>query len=174
MAIRHLKYIATHRQNDNDERSVDFFKTWNEYKNGFGSVAGGFWLGNDKVHELTKRQDLMIRFDLEDWNGIRFYAEYAKIYIDDVSKKYRAHVGSYSGTTGDAFTYVNTYKFSTKYHDNDASSGTCASAYHGARWYVDCHSFNLNERQWSSGTICTYTPVGFISWTPYSHFERQR
>ena len=35
--------------------SVDFSITWADYKFGFGSLKNEFWLGNEKIHRLTKR-----------------------------------------------------------------------------------------------------------------------
>ena len=126
--------------------SVDFYKTWNEYKNGFGDLRGEFWLGNDKIHELTKRQDMIIRFDLEDVNGVKAYAEYAHFYIDSESKQYMVHVSSYSGTAGDSFGPHHGYKFSTKDRDYDVYPRSCARAFHGGWWYYNCHKSNLNGR----------------------------
>ena len=134
---------------------VDFYKTWNDCKSGFGNVAGEFWLGNDKINELTKRQDMMIRFDLEDVNGVKAYAEYGNFYIDYESKQYMVHVSSYSGTAGDSFSYVNGNKFSTKDRDNDLNPGNCATLYHGAWWYFSCHESNLNGR-YLNGTHSSY------------------
>ena len=31
-----------------------FDRTWNEFKNGFRDAAGNYWLGNDRIHMLTK------------------------------------------------------------------------------------------------------------------------
>ena len=127
--------------------SVDFYKTWNEYKNGFGSVTGEFWLGNDKIRELTKRKDMMIRFDLEDKKGDKAYAEYRLFYIEDESKKYKLHVGWISGgTAGDSFFWHNGWAFSTKDQDNDGYYRHCSHIYRGAWWYYYCHYSCLNGR----------------------------
>ena len=41
-----------------------------------GNIENEFWLGNDKIHRLTKRKNMMIhRFDLEDFNWNRALAE---------------------------------------------------------------------------------------------------
>lgn len=33
--------------------STAFDKSWAEFKGGFGDVGGNYWLGNDKISELT-------------------------------------------------------------------------------------------------------------------------
>jgi hypothetical protein len=33
--------------------SEDFYRNWDEYKNGFGNTTGGYWLGLENMHYLT-------------------------------------------------------------------------------------------------------------------------
>ena len=118
--------------------SVDFFKNWVDYKLGFGNVHKEFWLGNEKIHRLTKRRNMMIRFDLEDVNGNKVYAEYKMFYIDGEDANYKVHVSTYSGTA-DSFSNTNGMQFGTIDRDNDRyPEGSCASVYHGAWWYGIC------------------------------------
>ncbi|XP_065056473.1 uncharacterized protein LOC135684750 [Rhopilema esculentum] len=126
--------------------SVDFFQNWELYKAGFGVLAKEFWLGNENIHRLTKQKDMMIRFDLEDVDGKRVFAEYSTFYIDGQEKQYTLHVSSYSGTAGDSFSGHNGQRFSTKDKDNDIWGKNCATEFHGAWWYGQCHSSNLNGK----------------------------
>lgn len=56
--------------------SVDFNRTWNEYKEGFGDLHGEFWLGNENIHKMTNQGDYSLRIDLEDWNNKHKHAFY--------------------------------------------------------------------------------------------------
>ena len=55
--------------------SVDFYRDWSSYKNGFGDLHGEFWLGNDNLHRLTAAGSVSLRVDLEDFEGNITYAE---------------------------------------------------------------------------------------------------
>lgn len=76
--------------------SVDFDRVWKDYKQGFGSLSGEFWLGLDKVHRLTKEQS-KLRVELEDFNGQTAYAEYDLFGVADEGNKYRLTLGTYAG-----------------------------------------------------------------------------
>ena len=118
--------------------SVDFFKNWIDYKFGFGSVENEFWLGNEKIHRLTERKNMMIRFDLE-VAGNKMYVEYKTFHIDGENDNYRLHISSYSGKYEDALSDNNGMHFSTKDRDNDKwSGGSCAEKEHGGWWYNAC------------------------------------
>ena len=82
--------------------SVDFYRGWESYKNGFGNLSGEFWLGNDNIHRLTDSDDVMFRVDLEDFEGNITYAEYTTFKVADEADKYRLLIGGYNGTAGDS------------------------------------------------------------------------
>ena len=77
--------------------SVDFYRGWADYKQGFGNLNGEFWLGLDKMHRLTKEGKKRIRVDLEDIEGNTAYAEYDMIIVASERAKYRLSLGTYSG-----------------------------------------------------------------------------
>ena len=130
--------------------SVDFYRTWIEYKNGFGNLQGEFWLGNDNIHRLTKGGRMQLRFDLEDFDGRVAYAEYSTFSIENEDAQYKVHdIGSYSGTAGDSFLRGkgHLFRFTTKDKDYDTEpSKNCAQFYKGAWWYSNCHTSNLNGK----------------------------
>ena len=57
------------------DKSVDFYLGWDDYKKGFGNLAANVWLGLDKIHRLTNSTRNRIRVELEDWVGNSAYAE---------------------------------------------------------------------------------------------------
>ena len=76
--------------------SVDFFRGWADYKNGFGNLNGEFWLGLDKINRLTKTKS-KLRVDLEDTTGKTAYAEYDMFAVTSERTKYQLSLGTYSG-----------------------------------------------------------------------------
>ena len=80
--------------------SVDFYLGWESYKNGFGELNGEFWLGNDNLHRLTAADDVILRVELEYFEGQKVYAEYTSFKVADAADKYKLLIARYSGTAG--------------------------------------------------------------------------
>ena len=85
--------------------SIDFYLDWESYKNGFGDLNGEFWLGNDNLHRLTATDDVVLRVDLEDFDGNKTYAEYTTFKVAGEADNYRLLIGGYSGTAGESLIY---------------------------------------------------------------------
>ncbi|XP_052069118.1 ryncolin-1-like [Mytilus californianus] len=133
--------------------TTDFFRRWEEYENGFGNLEAEFWLGNQKINELTSKGLHELRVDLTDFEGNTGYAKYSKFSVGNVSTKYKLEVGGYSGDLGDKLQYNNRMRFTTKDRDNDADPGNCANQRNGAWWYKYCTYVNLNGRYVQGGQI---------------------
>ena len=64
------------RRGDFGEPRENFVRGWDDYKLGFGNLNGEFWLGNEKIHQLTKCGDMRLRVQLETHFGGTAWAEY--------------------------------------------------------------------------------------------------
>ena len=75
--------------------SVDFNRTWNEYKHGFGNLVGEFWLGLDKINRLTQNKTKnMLRVDLGVTTRQTVHAEYEWFGIGNGTTDYRLYIGN--------------------------------------------------------------------------------
>nr|BAB60707.1 ficolin 4 [Halocynthia roretzi] len=145
--------------------SVDFYRGWNEYVNGFGENDKEFWLGLETIHQLTKNGNYELRVDIGDWEGERRYAQYGTFSISGSNDNYRLTVGDYSGTAGDSLIgHHNGQQFSTKDQDNDGNSGNCAVSYTGAWWYQSCYNSNLNGVYHVGGTGANDKNIAWWQW----------
>ena len=95
---------------------MDFYRTWDEYKIGFGDLKREFWLGNDNLHLLTKNQDQKVKIKLVSSDGEVAFADYDLLWIEDEIGKYRLHTGNY---TGDPVPGKYMYLFSQHIHHDD-------------------------------------------------------
>ncbi|XP_052873620.1 LOW QUALITY PROTEIN: ficolin-2-like [Anopheles cruzii] len=135
--------------------STNFYRNWKEYKNGFGQLEGEFWLGLDRIHQLTTSKPHELVILLEDFDGNKTYAKYNRFEIGGESELYALKtITGFSGTAGDSmFSFAGEslpsaagMKFSTLDSDNDIWPKSCAVTYTGAWWYSNCHKANLNGR----------------------------
>uniref|UniRef100_K1PLI4 Angiopoietin-4 n=1 Tax=Magallana gigas TaxID=29159 RepID=K1PLI4_MAGGI len=86
--------------------STDFYRTWKEYKEGFGTPSRNYWIGNDVIHQLTKTSPQKLRFVLQRYSGEKGQAEYSKFAVGDENSKYKLTVSGYSGTIETQMIYL--------------------------------------------------------------------
>uniref|UniRef100_A0A5F9CCH1 Tenascin-N n=1 Tax=Oryctolagus cuniculus TaxID=9986 RepID=A0A5F9CCH1_RABIT len=145
---------------------LDFFKRWRSYVEGFGDPMQEFWIGLDKLHNLTTGTPTRyeVRVDLQTLNESA-YAVYDFFQVASSKERYKLTVGKYRGTAGDALTYHNGWKFTTFDRDNDIALSNCALTHHGGWWYKNCHLANPNgkygETKHSEG----------VNWEPWKGHE---
>lgn len=124
--------------------SVDFYRGWNDYVNGFGDKQREFWLGLERMHQMTKNGNYELRIDLIRSDGVQQYAKYGSFSIGPGTDYYRLSVSGYSGTATDQLSYSTNMQFTTKENDRDPWGRNCAVDRIGAWWYKECTFSNLN------------------------------
>ncbi|XP_063415919.1 fibrinogen C domain-containing protein 1-like [Mytilus trossulus] len=130
--------------------STDFYRNWDDYRIGFGLVAGEHWLGNNYIHAITRQRSYKVRFDLEDFEGRTKYAIYTVFSINNEGTNYTLSIEGFSGTAGDSMKLDdgisnNGMMFSTRDRENDLLEGKdCAARKGGAWWYNHCTGANIN------------------------------
>ncbi|XP_056001820.1 angiopoietin-1-like [Ostrea edulis] len=145
--------------------SLDFNRNWTDYKNGFGSPIGEYWIGNEIIYELTKNHTSFLHVTIMLTNGTSLFQQYETFSIGNEQDNYRLYlVGNSSGTLGDRMINVpsgdklNGMKFSTKDRDNDRHHGSCADSHFGGWWYNSCHDAYLNGLYGSSSWMQPWYP----------------
>ena len=144
-------WLVVQRRQDG---SVDFNRTWVEYKQGFGNLDGEFWYGLYPLHCLTNQGQWQLRIDFTFSNGTKSYLFYDKFTIGPANNQYKLSISGFSGVTDDPFRThsLDGLKFTTKDRDNDSSSSrNCAIASGTGRdgggwWYRDCAYIHINQQ----------------------------
>ncbi|XP_051949745.1 angiopoietin-related protein 2b [Xyrauchen texanus] len=124
--------------------SVNFFRNWETYKQGFGNIDGEYWLGLENIYWLTNQGPYKLLVNLEDWSGRKTFAEYASFRLESETDFYKLKVGRYHGNAGDSLTWHNGKQFTTLDRDHDVYTGNCAHYQKGGWWYNACAHSNLN------------------------------
>ena len=127
---------------------LDFYKGWQQYKNGFGELDMEFWWGLENIFQLTGSKDRRyeLRIDMGDFENETRYAVYQGFRLSSELDGYRLHASNYSGTAGDSLSEHYDMKFSTFDKDQDKYHINCAASRKGAWWYNRCYHSNLNGR----------------------------
>ncbi|XP_017465766.1 PREDICTED: fibrinogen C domain-containing protein 1-like isoform X3 [Rhagoletis zephyria] len=121
---------------------VDFYRDWQQYKQGFGELSGNYWIGLNKLHALTASFEQELYIKMERLDGTKYYAKYDLFVIGSEEEDYVLRtLGNYTGNAGDSLKYHEGSKFTTFDRDNDANpAGNCAEFFRGAWWYKECYS----------------------------------
>ncbi|XP_035253482.1 angiopoietin-related protein 6 isoform X2 [Anguilla anguilla] len=146
--------------------SVNFFRTWDQYKQGFGNLNGEYWLGLEHLYWLSTQAEYRLRVALEDWQGRQVFAEYDRFRLEPESDWYRLRLGQYHGSAGDSLSWHNNRAFTTLDRDRDAYTGNCAHYQKGGWWYHMCAHSNLNGVWYRGGHYRSRYQDG-VYWTQF-------
>ena len=75
--------------------SVNFYRTWETYRHGFGNLEKEFWLGNEHLHQLTAQGKYSLRINMGDFDSNQRYAMYKQFVVGDEKSGYKLTVGGY-------------------------------------------------------------------------------
>ena len=92
-----------------------FNRTWSAYQQEFGTLDSLYWIGLDKLHELSQR-GCAVRFDMKAANGSSYYAQYSSFVVGGSANNYTLILGGFSGNIGDSLSYHNNTQFQTIDH----------------------------------------------------------
>ncbi|XP_030567213.1 angiopoietin-related protein 7 isoform X2 [Drosophila novamexicana] len=128
---------------------ISFERSWLEYKEGFGNLAGDFFIGLDKLHALTSSALHELRIWLQDFDGNVAIAGYDSFAISGERELYALSLlGNYQAQVqppaGDSLSYHAGAKFSTFDNDNDnCLECSCAQRHKAGGWFNACGTSNL-------------------------------
>ncbi|KAL7851924.1 hypothetical protein SRHO_G00177090 [Serrasalmus rhombeus] len=90
--IKDAKWTVIQRRMDG---SVNFYRPWEQYKKGFGNKDGEYWLGLENLYQLTSKRKYELRVDLEDFEGVKVYAQYTTFSVDSEVNGYKLTVAGF-------------------------------------------------------------------------------
>ncbi|XP_017037209.1 microfibril-associated glycoprotein 4 [Drosophila kikkawai] len=151
--------------------SENFYRSWEEYSQGFGKLSGEFFLGLEKLHFLTTAEPYELYVHIQDFYDDSRDARYDNFVIGNASSSYTLEtLGKYSGDAGDSLAYHKGKPFST--FDHDVLGHGCARRYVGAWWYDQCQRSNLNGQYLDGGRFeakLSGRGITWMSWRGYDY-----
>ncbi|CAH1795836.1 unnamed protein product, partial [Owenia fusiformis] len=139
--------------------SVDFYRTWAEYKTGFGDPSGEYFIGLDNLGALIsdeKMKRYVLKLEFTTWSGQTETAEYYIFQMPGYNDgDTSVTMEDFRGSGRDVMTayqyydYTNPiiyrlkkifyYPFSTWDHENKIYDRNCSALRRGAWWYYQPH-----------------------------------
>lgn len=122
--------------------SVNFERSWNTYRDGFGDLKGEFFIGLEKLHRITKAQPQELYIALESFYYSNYNARFRNFQIGSEEEGYvlKSLAGNNASDGCDHCLLWNIgSKFTTFDRDNDKYWwGNCAKLFKGGWWYGSC------------------------------------
>ncbi|XP_043072301.1 fibrinogen-like protein A isoform X1 [Drosophila grimshawi] len=128
--------------------TVDFNRSWDEYRTGFGDLDGNFFVGLEKLYRMTIFQPHELFVYLQNFDNEIRYAHYSSFSIGSEDDAYKLKdLGEFAGDAGDALKMNLNMKFTTFDRDNDKRGfDNCSIERQGGWWFNQCARSNLNGR----------------------------
>ncbi len=148
--------------------SGNFDLTFAEYESGFGSFEDeNYWLGNRVMNFITSGRDYNLRVDLWGSDSSYTYAEFDRLWIQDLAHGYQIQLGEYLGGTAVEGALMSEATFHAK--DQDNLEG-CAGELGGGWWYgsqtvPDCRKTTLtgNVMHWgNTGSLASNSTISLL------------
>ncbi|KAL7731832.1 hypothetical protein ACLKA6_017417 [Drosophila palustris] len=117
--------------------NVEFYRGWKEYKRGFGSLKGEFFLGLEHIYRMTNYERYELFIQLDSTKGGFIYARYDDFQIGNEASRYVLRkVGAMTGTAEDRLTIHVGHMFSTYDQGDMMENENVAVKYHSGWWHV--------------------------------------
>ncbi|KAK6183870.1 hypothetical protein SNE40_006450 [Patella caerulea] len=137
----------------NDEYNTENFnQSWEQYKQGFGSLNRTHWLGLDHIHDITssRTQDAYV-YIVDVMAQTPYLRKFVNFRVENESMEYAMYYSSSEAVRGfndlgDSLYNLVGQGFTTYDHDNDQSPTNCAQNYEVGFWYNWCALCNINGR----------------------------
>ncbi|GAB1286141.1 Ficolin-2 [Apodemus speciosus] len=160
--------------------SVDFFRNWTSYKQGFGSQLGEFWLGNDNIHALTAQGLSLhrppplsegtseLRVDLTDFDGKHDFAKYSSFRIQGETEKYKLILGNFLGGGADVTPDLPQQQFLLHQRPRQRP-GSSSCRFTREPGVLRCHNSNLNGLYLGGPHKSYANGINWLSWRGYNY-----
>ena len=128
--------------------SVDFYRNWQEYKQGFGNAEGEYWIGLENIHQITNYfSNVMIRISATAFDGEEALLIFEKFSIENEKNLYKLRCGTFfegNNAYSSSWKFVCNEYFSTPDRDNDKSHMNCAEEKKSGNWFRECSWLSFN------------------------------
>ena len=172
MTLRGGGWTVIQRRLNDD---VAFNKSWEEYRNGFGDLTTNFWLGLQKIRDITDDEDTVFELyiGMESFHPVDVarFALYKSFSLGSEAEKYVLNIGPLDPVSdaGDSLTQHNRKQFSTPDQDNDsAPTKHCAEEFRAGWWFHNCHDSLLNGQWYAYGLLADFNVPDGIIWETWS------